>query len=353
MYLKKANEQEIKRELENIVKLHSMETCGLPQKSKEAIKASGWLGLFLYEASEIKKALSGRKTQYISQKRIGAIVDNAIAMLKDVEIEMYFISDEIEREHAMLWVGWFAVCAINILYAVSYTGPEIDNALEKAKARAFASNEQPVAQATSEQKTYGGKKYTVSVMGSRRGYYTGEWEKLADNIKASSGRKALNVAAPIVSEYEKKGKPGLTKPCPGITIYEYEHCKYAVEIQVDEQPETEQPATNHHCPQCDALTTELDELCSSCATLFSASNEQPEPHAIMAYPRTEYGEIKICAIYGKPCTDCRDCIQEIASYRTGAVNPPGKLSGLKDGTETTDNKRVEGNQGKPRRQETA
>lgn len=75
------------------------------------------------------------------------------------------------------------------------------------------------------------KNYKVSVMESRQGVYTCIWKVLSESVMARNTREALRIAAPITQHYDEQSKPELTRPIKGMTVYEYDNCKYAVEIQ--------------------------------------------------------------------------------------------------------------------------
>ena len=72
------------------------------------------------------------------------------------------------------------------------------------------------------------KTYIIHVMEARGKQYKGDWRLLANNIRARSSREALRLGAPITKTYYGQ-QPELTRPRPGLTIYEYAKARYAVE----------------------------------------------------------------------------------------------------------------------------
>ena len=72
------------------------------------------------------------------------------------------------------------------------------------------------------------KTYTIHVMEAHGRGYKGDWKLLANNVRAHSTREALRIGAPITKTYYDQ-QPELTRPRPGLAIYEYNKARYAVE----------------------------------------------------------------------------------------------------------------------------
>jgi hypothetical protein len=76
----------------------------------------------------------------------------------------------------------------------------------------------------------GMKSYFVSTMCSVDGVYNGIWHTCNSNVFAGSSREALRLGAPITKKLDENQRPTLTRPRPGLTVFEYDNVKYGVEI---------------------------------------------------------------------------------------------------------------------------
>ena len=70
------------------------------------------------------------------------------------------------------------------------------------------------------------KHYSISVMFSNRGIYTGKWETVSESVKARSAISAFRSAAVA---YSNKRPLVTERPCPGVVVYEFSDVRFAVE----------------------------------------------------------------------------------------------------------------------------